>query len=102
MKILEEYADFQYIELEKLIPTNQYQMANGAFFQYTHLTKFDLSRYGVFKTIQAENYKDTCLIYALEKGGLSADKLDQIKIFVKNRTIPKKDIVRFVMLLNKD
>lgn len=98
-EFMEEYEDFEYIELEKIVPMNVYQMANGAFFQYTHLTKFNLSRYGVFKTIQAENYKDTCLIYALEKGGLCAEKLDQIKIFVKNRNIPKKDIGKICDLI---
>lgn len=95
----EEYADFEYIELEKIVPMNVYQMANGAFFQYTHLTNFDLTRYGLFKLIDAKNYKDTCLIYALKQGGLSDEKLDQIKIYVKNRNIPKKDIQKICDLI---
>jgi hypothetical protein len=63
-----------------------------AFFKYHNKTNIDLSRCGIWKETKPENYYDTCLIYALEKGGLSIKKLEIIKRMVKNRCIPLCDI----------
>lgn len=71
---------------------NQYQMLEGAFFKWTHTTNFDFSRYGIFEDVAPEDYNDNCLIYAFRMWGLDDIKLESLKHFVKNRTIPKKDL----------
>lgn len=62
---------------------------SGAFFKHVNLTNIDLSRYGIYKTIDENNYKDNCLIHALNMGGLDTTKLNQAKLAVKNRVIAK-------------
>jgi len=61
----------------------------GAFFKYTHNTIFDLTRYGIYKTGEPQDHSDTCLLVALRNGGLESDKIDSLKLFVKNRIIPQ-------------
>ena len=66
--------------------------AGGAFFKYLNLTNFDLSNYGLIKTIDSNNYKQTCLFLALEAGGVSDVKLQQLILTLRNRTIHKCDV----------
>ena len=61
----------------------------GGFFKYKNITHFDFSRYGIFNDVNKENYHDNCLYLALKAAGLPEDKLQQLKIFVMNRIIPK-------------
>ena len=44
--------------------------AGGSFFPYLNITIFDLSKYGIFKSVDRENYKHNCLYLALQAGGL--------------------------------
>ena len=44
-------------------------------------TSFDLSRYGIFKEADKNNYIDNCLYLALKAGGLETDKLQQLKTY---------------------
>ena len=64
----------------------------GAFFKYTHNTIFDLTRYGIYKTGEKQDHTETCLLLALAKGGLEKDKVDVLKIMVRNRIIPQNKI----------
>lgn len=91
---LTEYYDFEYVENKHKNKTK-----NGAFFKYLNMTKFNFSRYGIFKKIDANNYNETCLVVALRNGGLSEEKLEQVKIMVKNRNIPNKDIKAIAELI---
>ena len=43
----------------------------GAFFPYLNNTIYDLDKYGIFKTVDRNNYKHNCLYLALQAGGLS-------------------------------
>ena len=45
-------------------------------FKYTHITKFDLTRYNIFGNNDKFNYKDNCLYIALKNAHLSPDKLE--------------------------
>ena len=63
--------------------------AAGAFFKYTHRTKFDWSRYGIFPTVDPCDYLHNCLYLALEAGGLESQKLQRLKHFVINRHVAK-------------
>ena len=95
-------AEFEYIDyydVEYVEKKHKNNTKNGAFFKYINMTKFDFSRYGIFNKIDANNYNDTCLVDALRNGGLSADKLEQVKLMVKNRNIPNKDIKAIAELI---
>ena len=43
--------------------------AGGAFFPFLNNTIFDLSKYGIFKKVDRNNYKHNCLYLALKAGG---------------------------------
>ena len=93
VKIAKDIGDT--ITISKFQSSHRYTKHQGAFFKYTHNTVFDFSRYGVFKTGETQNHEDTCLIVALRNGGLEKDKIDMIKLFIRNRIIPRcklKDI----------
>ena len=66
--------------------------AGGAFFKYLNLINFDLSKYGLFKHIDRNNYTHNCLCLALEAGGVSDVKLQQLILTLRNRTIHKCDL----------
>ena len=61
----------------------------GGFFKFSNKTHFDFSRYGIFKDVNKENYNDNCLYFALKAAGLPEEKLQQLKMFVMNRIVPK-------------
>lgn len=71
---------------------NTYALDNAAFFKYTHTTHYDFSRYGIFKSIDAKNYDDNCLMYALKLAGVDAVILEDLKLRMKNRNIPRSDL----------
>ena len=98
-EFIAEYEELSYIELERVTKKHKNTVNNGAFFKYLNLTKFNLNRYGVFNTITAENYNDTCLIDALRAGGLSEEKLELVKQVVKNRNVPHKDLKHIADLI---
>jgi len=82
----------RFIIITKFIPTNKYKKGSGAFFKYTNNTDYDFERYGIFKTVDVKNYEQTCLIYALQMGGLESESIDKLNFMVKNRNIPLCDI----------
>ena len=94
-----QVRDADLIILIPLEPTNKNKVYLGAFFKYNNLTKFDLSRYGIYRTNDPENYDDTCLIIALRNGGIREEKIESIKHMVKNRIIPKCDIPKICDLV---
>jgi len=61
----------------------------GAFFKYTHRTDLDLSRYGIYKEIKAENYEVNCLCKSFEVAGLD---ITGIKTLVRNQEIPQRKL----------
>jgi hypothetical protein len=77
------------ITISKVPDINNYTYTAGAFFKYTHRTIFDFRRYGIYKTGETQDHSDTCLINALRNGGLEEEKIEKIKIHIKNRIIPR-------------
>ena len=63
--------------------------AGGPFFPHLNITIFDLSKYGIFKTVGINNYKHNCLHLALQAGGLSYTKLQELILSFRNRHIHK-------------
>ena len=66
--------------------------AGGSFFPYFNMTIFDLSKYGIFKSVDRNNYKHNCLYLALQAGGLSDIKLQGLILSLRNRHILKCDL----------
>ena len=66
--------------------------AGGPFFPYLNITIFDLSKYGIFKTVDRNNHKHNCLYLALQAGGLSDGKLQELILSLGNRHIHKCDL----------
>lgn len=60
----------------------------GGFFKYYNNTSLDLTRYGIFNEFNNDNVIDSCLITALKNGGMSDEKLEQIKSYVYNGIVP--------------
>lgn len=79
---------------------------NGSFFKHYHTMDLDLSRCGIFplegrdRERELEEYKNTCLVNALIRGGLSEGKAAEIKTFVRSRNIPISDLGEICELLN--
>ena len=67
---------------------NQRQRRGGAFFKWLNKTSLDLSRQGVFKIFNRDAMSKSCLVYALEMGGLDEIKLDNIKCSLRCHKIP--------------
>lgn len=70
---------------------NKNKKADGAFFKYMNMTKYDFSKYGIFKKGE-EQYEDNCLVYALKQANISEEKMEGMKIMVRNRKIALTDI----------
>jgi hypothetical protein len=60
----------------------------GAFFKYLNNTHFNLTKYGIYREVEPDNYKENCLYRALENGGCSKEKLNLLHFFVVNRDVP--------------
>lgn len=94
--MLESYGS-DYFEISNTTPdlflddeedtTRKNRRSNGAFFPYYNNTFLDLSRYGVFKK-DSIDYSNSCLLQALQNGGLDQVKLNQIINIVNVRNIP--------------
>jgi hypothetical protein len=67
--------------------TNKNKKDNGAFFKYIHKTHFDFTRYDIYDEVLFD-YQDNCLIIALENGGLSEEKLNELRIMSNSKNIP--------------
>lgn len=99
--LVDGISNFKIISPDTSLFKPKYAKKQGAFFKYHHNTKYDLTRYQIFNTDNEEvDYSDACLIYALSVGGLSVEKLEQAKYFVKNRNIATCDINTLCEKLN--
>ena len=72
----------------KTTPKTKYQKPAGSFFKYFNNTKFDLSRYDIYKSTDKLNFENNCLYVAFENLGMDKQKLNEYKIFVKCGLVP--------------
>jgi len=72
--------------------TNKNKKRNDRFFKYHNKTDIDLTRCGIWKETVPSNYDDTCLVYALSKGGLSVKKQEILRRIIVNRCVPHSDL----------
>jgi hypothetical protein len=85
-------AVIQEQEVELFVVDKNRTRAGGSFFPYLNKTIFDLSKYGMFKTVDKNNYKHNCLYLALKAGGITDDKLQELILTMRNRHIHKCDL----------
>ena len=76
--------------------------AGGSFFPYHNITIFDLSKSGMFKSVDRNNYKHNCLHLALQAGGLSDIKLQELILTLRNRHIHKCNLSNLCNTLEID
>ena len=65
--------------------------AGVSFFPYLNITIFYLSKHCIFKSVDRNKYKHNCLYLALQAGGLSDIKLQELILSLRNRHIHKCD-----------
>jgi hypothetical protein len=63
------------------------QKPNGSFFKYYHDLDMDLTRYDIHNK-KPENYNHNCLYIALQVAGVSQEKLNEMRTFVKSGAVP--------------
>jgi hypothetical protein len=80
---------------------SKYNKSSGEFFKYLNKTDIDLSVYQIYNKEQFNkvNHNECCLHYALQKIGLSDEKLNSLKVLIKNRNIPMSDIEKICDLI---
>ena len=94
-----KFSDSEISELieqgkEVLIPVlnNEKTRPGGAFFSFLNNTIYDLSKYGLFKSVDKSKYTHNCLYLVLQSGGLSDAKLQELILTLRNRIIHKCDL----------
>ena len=85
-------AIIQEQEVEIFVVNKNRTRSGGSFFPYLNKMIFDLSKYGIFKSVDKNNYKHNCLYLALQAGGLSDVKLQELILTLRNRHIHKCDL----------
>lgn len=91
--------DIKTLTISPQLDTNQYLMTEGEFFRWTHTTHYDFSRYGIFKQVDQKNYDENCLMWALMMADVDAVKLEDLKLRMTSRSVPKKDLEMIAQLL---
>ena len=87
--LAEKYGNITSIEVAK---TQQLTNKNeGGFFKHLYNGKYNLGldKYGIYQEVDDENYRDNCLIKALQLSNeFNSYELENMKIFLKSRYIP--------------
>ena len=81
----------QETQVEAFIIEN-HTRAGGSCFPYLNITIFDLHKYGIIQIVGRRNYKHNCLYLALQAGGLSYIKLQELILTLRSRHIHKCDL----------
>ena len=68
------------------------QRTSCAFFPFLKKAIYDLSKYWIFKSVHRNSYNHNCLYLALQAGGLSDIKLQEVILSLRKRTIHKCDL----------
>ena len=87
-------------EAERERRRRYYDYEAAGFFSYLNKTHYDLSKYGIYHVSDSENYKNNCLHDALKEGGLDKKKLNEIKLYMRNRKIPLTKLEELCKKLN--
>ena len=77
----------------RFLKKNTYDKGEGGFFPYINLSDIDLTPFQIFNTIDKNNYRDNCFVYALIQSGVfSEEEIEHLRYMVQTRTIPNDKI----------
>jgi len=75
----------------------------GGYFPYWNLSRFDLSRYGIYSSAKHPCINESCLVTAFDESEiLTVDEFTMLRSFVKTRHVLKEDIKKIAELLKID
>ena len=92
-----ERVDGQDIVLESL---DDFRDApDGAFFAYINLLdSLDLTRYQIYNSIDKNNYRDNCFVYAcIQSGVFNDEEIHKLRTMMLTRSIPNKKILEIAI-----
>ena len=88
-EFIQDLKNVDCIEIDKVDDNKVKNLfKDGAFFPYYNKTKLDLTQYGIFKSKEEANYDENCLIKTLREGGVSENKINNIKLKITNAYVP--------------
>ena len=68
---------------------------DGGFFPYVNLSNIDLTDFHIFSTIDRNNYKDNCFVYAcIQSGVFTNDEINHLRNYVRTKRIPSNRIIQ--------
>ena len=73
---------------------------NGAFFNKLNKTNIDLTRYSIYNEFCSTNYDVNCIISTLQNGGMSDDKIENLKQMIRCHHIPMSKLKIFTEKYN--
>ena len=74
---------------------------DGAFFPYINLSGIDLTDYQIFNSINKNNYKDNCFVYACIKSGVfNENEINHLRYVVKTKSVPNDKICEVAKIFN--
>jgi len=66
---------------------------DGGFFPFINNTPYDLEKYGIYKTIKMDNYKENCLMKAFRMSGIySEENLYNLSLLIRTMNIPQSKL----------
>ena len=77
------------------------ELKEGSFFPYINLSNIDLSDFQIYNSINKDNYKDNCFVYACIKSGVfDESEINHLRFIVKTRSIPNDKIYEVAKLFD--
>ena len=85
----------------EFVPKKEGKRVTAGFFPYVNVSDIDLKKYGIFNSIEDNEYNESCLVHAFKCSGLlSDDELKMLKSQVKTRMIPRSQLKLISDLFN--
>ena len=86
-------------------PNPNHRAPSGAFFNKTHNTKLDLTRYGIYTKNELKNYeeiyKDNCLLKCFKNHkNISEEQINKLKTMIYYDNIPRIELTKISKALN--
>ncbi|MET0570931.1 MAG: DNA polymerase [Pedobacter agri] len=81
------YDEIGSYHIEEPKAQNNNKKKFGGFFKYYHNLDFDFSRYGILKSFDADYFSDNCLVHSFRNGGMSEQKINKLKLEMRDSNI---------------
>ena len=95
--IFEDYTDWQTVD----IYFDDRKKPAGGFFTYVNNTSLDLSVFGIYSSLDKDNYKNNCLLQSFINSGLfTQDEINLVNNCTNTRVIKVEDLKDIAEMLN--